>query len=272
MRRGRSRRAATTAGWLTALALLALLALGAADAARAQARIDSAEATRLFAEANALYGGSRFDEAARLYSQVLDAGFENADVRYNLGNAFFKAGSVGRAIVEYERALRLDPGHNDARANLEFLRGQIADRQTPIGTGAGAAIVESVYGAIPSGLAAGVASALYVLLVVVLVVAVLRSGFDPATRVAAIVLAALLVASAGVTAAKIHRERNVSHAIVIVTETAVRTGPGEDFVLEFKLHEGTKVRTIEDRVEWSRVRVDGTDLEGWLATSALEPI
>lgn len=239
---------------------------------RSTAVVTAEEATRLFREANALYGESRFREAAEAYRAILDGGFENADVHYNLGNALYRTGSVGRAVVEYERALRLDPGHRDARANLEFLREQLADRQTPAGGGTPAVILDRFYAALPTGLAAALASLFYVLLIVVLIAAVLRSGFGAATRTLAIVLAALLVATTGVMFTKMHRERNIVEAVVVVGETAVRTGPGEDFVLEFKLHEGTKVRLAEEREGWARVKVGGTDLEGWLRRNGLERI
>jgi hypothetical protein len=90
-------------------------------------------------------------------------------------------------------------------------------------------------------------------------------------RVAAVagtaLLLSLLVVGVRLAQARAHRE-----AIIVETEVGVRTGPGEDFMLEFKLHEGTKVREREVRGDWARISVAGTDLEGWMPAAAAEEI
>ena len=60
----------------------------------------------LFFHGNALYGEERYAEAAAEYERVLAAGLESGPLYFNLGNAYFKAGDVGHAVLAYERALR----------------------------------------------------------------------------------------------------------------------------------------------------------------------
>jgi len=43
-------------------------------------------------------------------------------VFYDLGNAYFRTGDFGRAILNYERALVLEPHHPEATANLQIAR------------------------------------------------------------------------------------------------------------------------------------------------------
>ena len=43
-------------------------------------------------------------------------------IYYNLGNSYYKADDIARAILNYERALLLEPGNADIRANLEIAR------------------------------------------------------------------------------------------------------------------------------------------------------
>jgi hypothetical protein len=78
--------------------------------------------------------------------------------------------------------------------------------------------------------------------------------------------------SGAVLAFRIHRTNAVREAVIVAADVPVRTGPGDDFVLEFRLHEGTKVRLREARDEWARISVEGTDLEGWLPGRTLEEI
>lgn len=248
-------------------------ALARADAGldREEAPLDADRATQLFLEANALYADGVYDDAAARYERVLAGGIENADVRYNLANAYFKAGMTGRAVLNYERALRLDPGHEDARANLEFMSEILADRQAPVG-GPVSELVEGAYArATPTRLAV-LASVLYFVLMGAVILGTLRGALTGWVARLAVVMGICLVVVGGILAVRLYRQRSVREAVVLAPEVAVRTGPGEDFVLEFRLHEGTKIRAREDRGDWVRISVGGTDLEGWLPAGSLEEI
>ena len=58
------------------------------------------------------YTDGRFADASAAWIQVEDAGYKSATLYYNLGNAWFKQGNYPRAILDYERALRLDPSYS----------------------------------------------------------------------------------------------------------------------------------------------------------------
>ena len=76
--------------------------------------------------ANAAYADGRYEEAAEIY-QTLLAEEPNATLYYNLGNACFKQGELAQAILNDERALRLNPNHKDAQFNLKFAESRITD-------------------------------------------------------------------------------------------------------------------------------------------------
>ena len=228
--------------------------------------------TERFRHANSLYAGERFAEAAAEYQEIVDDGFGTADVYYNLGNALFKLGRTGHTVLAYERALRIEPGHDDARANLAFVRGRLADRQAPIEDGALAAFVRGVYSHVHISTLAATASALLFALFGTLIVGVLRGRVAgwPLRAAVTLLMAFALVAAA--TGARIHGARTADDAVVLVEELAARTGPSEDFVLEFRIHEGTTVAVKETRGDWSRIAVSGTDLTGWVPSEGLEEI
>jgi len=77
-----------------------------------------------FETANDLYDQGKYAEAKQRYETLVDAYAAGANVFFNLGNAEHRLGSEGRAILNYERALALEPGHPEARANLDLLRRQ----------------------------------------------------------------------------------------------------------------------------------------------------
>ncbi len=86
------------------------------------ATLSSAASDGLFAQANQEYAAGNFEDAARDYSSMAKSGEWSAALFYNLGNAFFRARDFGRAILNYERALALEPNHPEAQANLRVAR------------------------------------------------------------------------------------------------------------------------------------------------------
>jgi hypothetical protein len=240
------------------------------DVALEGSAIDNARATEFFLEGNAYYAEGRFLQAISAYDHAVEGGFRNADLFYNLANAYYKAGELGSAVLFYERALRLDPTHEDAVENLEFVREQLADRQAPVGETF--SFFARLWQRVGTGQLAVLASLFYFLLVGAVILGIARGLFAPWTTRLATVLAVHLVIVLALLGVRFHRVRTVREVIVLATEVGVRTGPGTDFLLEFKLHEGTKVRLVEGREEWLRVSIEGTDLTGWLPGDTVEKI
>lgn len=280
LQRAGGRRRGARAAFLVVLALLLLHAVAVPSAAAVRERgageaaaqdVGPEEALRLFRQANSLYAEGSYGAAAEVYQTIIDGGFRSAEVYYNLANARYKEGNLGQAVLGYERALRLDGSNRDAVDNLEFVREQLADRQVPVG-GALATALERFARHAATGRLAVLVSALYFATVGFIVAGVLRGAFRPWMLRVVAVLAVALLGAGLLLGYRVHRDAAVREAVITSAEVPVRTGPGDDFVLEFKLHEGTKVRMREARDEWVRVSVEGTDLEGWLPAGAVEEI
>ena len=82
----------------------------------------SAQSDMGFAKANADYAAGHFQEAVNGYETLVRSGEWSANLFYDLGNAYFRVGDFGRAILNYERALALDQHHPEADANLRIVR------------------------------------------------------------------------------------------------------------------------------------------------------
>ncbi len=83
------------------------------------------------AEGDSAYIRNDYASAIQIYENLLKKG-EAAEVYYNLGNSYYKADDIARAILNYERALLLEPGNADIRANLEIARSKTIDKVIPI--------------------------------------------------------------------------------------------------------------------------------------------
>src|SRR3954466_2135533 len=75
-----------------------------------------------FAKANQAYAEGRFGAAAAHYESLINSGAWNANLFYDLGNAHYRLGDFGQAILNYERAVALEPRHPEAEANLQLAR------------------------------------------------------------------------------------------------------------------------------------------------------
>lgn len=82
----------------------------------------SAQTDAQFAKANQAYAQGHFKEAIDGYDALVRSGQWSANLFYDLGNAYFRAGDFGRAILNYERALTLERRHPEATANLQIAR------------------------------------------------------------------------------------------------------------------------------------------------------
>ena len=92
---------------------------------------DKASWDLLSRQASKAYSGARYEEAGRLYTLLIQSGFEGSGVRYDLGNCYLKTGDLGRAILEYRRALKLDPRLTPAQQNLDIARRLLKARAAP---------------------------------------------------------------------------------------------------------------------------------------------
>jgi tetratricopeptide (TPR) repeat protein len=78
----------------------------------------SVHADDFFLAARQQYAAGNFAKAAETYEELVESGHGNAAAFYNLGNSYFQLHDFGRAILNYERALTLEPNHPEARTNL----------------------------------------------------------------------------------------------------------------------------------------------------------
>lgn len=109
----------------TFVLLFSALTLRAADSSMQTA--DSPLRVADKATADSLYAAKQYAEAVELYT-VLSDSLESSEIYYNLGCAEYKQKHYARAILAYERALRIDPDNADAQYNITLVRTRIADR------------------------------------------------------------------------------------------------------------------------------------------------
>jgi len=243
-----------------------LLVTGAAGAADLDAARRDARA------GDAAYEAGEFEQAVESYSRALDAGLDHADLHYNLGNANYKRGELGHAILGYRRALQRDPRHVEARENLaQAVRSQRDEAFKALALPLFLRPVQWVYARISLNEWAMLGLALCFLLAFVLVAA--QWGIVSATvrqRVVWPAIGAMLLSFA-LCGLRFRSEALSGAAIVVAEEVDVRSGPGSDYNLSFRVHEGLTLYISERRSDWLQIHLGG-ELVGWVPADQVEAI
>lgn len=82
----------------------------------------------IIARADSAYNADNYQLALELYTQ--DPGYKSSpELLYNIGNAYYRLGDLGHAILYFERALKIDPTFSDAKTNLDFVNTKIIDEK-----------------------------------------------------------------------------------------------------------------------------------------------
>ena len=210
-----------------------------------------------FDAANKLYEEAKYPEAAAAYQKLIQTGQVSEAVYYNLGNALFKAGQIGRAISSYHQAAGLEPRDPDLRANLQFAREQTQGPTLSPGRWQRALNLLTLN-------EWTVAAALSVWLWVTLFSFVQwRPALRKAMRNALVGLAVVVAGLCASLAAAFYQDRLVRTAIVVAHNAVVRHGPLPEASEAFLVHDGAELDVLDEKDDWLQVSVDQRRI-GWL--------
>jgi tetratricopeptide (TPR) repeat protein len=217
-------------------------------------------------QGNQLYARKDYAGAATAYQRALAAG-PNAAVQYNLGNAWFKAGRIGQAILQYRRAHYLAPRDADVATNLEFARNYRVDKVLTVPGPLTRALDAAVH-RLSRREAALLATLAFALAMLALAGWVVRRW--PALAIAAGALA--IVAALGFVCERAWTGEIADHpAVVTAPEVDALSGPSEESKQILLLHDGTEVRVRETRGGYSLVQLPGGS-GGWIRKDAVEAV
>lgn len=223
--------------------------------------------------ANTSYINGDYHAAVDVYEQLLGRGLSSAKLFYNLANAYFKEGRLGQSILYYHRALRLAPGNDDIRYNLSVAEARTKDNIEEIPEFFLTSWLRDIRHTMSCtawslfSLSALVcALALFLLYLLAQRLSLRKVGFY-GTIAAALVFMLTTWFALGERREMLDR----SHAVIVVSSSAVKSSPDNSSTDLFVLHEGTMV-VISDRLDgWCEVTLaDGK--KGWLQCKQIQTI
>ena len=226
------------------------------------------------AMADSAYAEADYATAIHVYEQLLETYGESSAIYYNLGGAYYKMDEIARAILNYERALLMDPSNADVKFNLELARSKAVDKN---------AIVSELffvrwYRDFASIMSADAWSRVAILCFIILISCLALFIFCKKSKTKKIIfifalISLLCTALANViassqTAKLLHRES----AIIVEPSVTVRSTPSVNGTELFILHEGKKVKIKDDSMKaWKEIEIEDGNI-GWLPAEAIERI
>lgn len=221
-----------------------------------------------------LYANQNWNESAELYAKIVSEGAVSPELYYNLANAHYKAGQLGKAILNYERALQLRPNYKDAAFNLRFVNRQIVDKIDAIEPFFLKTWANAIARLFASNTWAWISIALFVLFLATTLIYVFgkyRWLRKTAFFTALFSLIFTLVAMSYAISLR-NRLDARAEAIVMVPSTTVKSAPDSSGTEIFVLHEGTKVVVKSELSSgWVEIRIADGNV-GWLPSKDLERI
>ena len=222
----------------------------------------------------AAYTQGDYASAVKDWEEIRSAGLMSRELYYNLGNAYFKTGEMGPAILWYERALKLDPSDKDVRYNLEFARSLTQDRIEEVPEIFFEQWGHAMCYLLPSNtwavlclvfLAAALAMALLYLL-----------GSTPGRRRVGffVGIAFIILAFLGWDFAQWQRQEALAQdrAVVMRPVSAVKSSPSAEGSVDlFILHEGTRVKILDNVGSYTNIEL-GDGRQGWIPAGDIEVI
>lgn len=224
-----------------------------------------ADVNSVMQKGNEFYKNNQYQLAIDEYNKLIKQGYEGTSVYYNLGNAHYRLGKIGFAILHYEKALKFSPSDEDIKHNLALARLGMKDKVDMLPP----FFIFNIWeGVLASFSVIGWTIIAYIVFIILLlcILAYFFSRSAVQQRISffsGIGLTALLILTIILLTVKMNKEFNIKDGIIVESSVTVKSSPDNSSKDEFIIHEGLKVR-LEDKVDdWVKIRLDDGKI-GWI--------
>ena len=219
-----------------------------------------------FNQGNALYNENNFQDAIAMY-ETAETALQNPALLFNLGNAYFKYGRMGKAILNYRRALFFAPRDQDIKNNLQFVRTYRVDKvrvqENPFSI-----MLRRLFRIISMIEAQIIATLLFLIAMGFLssFIILRRPWLGYCCMGISIVFLFF-----GLTWLVWSNTLHTRNAVIIIPEVNALSGPGDDYKQILLLHDGAEVRIRETRGDYALIQLPG-GLGGWVPITSYEEV
>jgi tetratricopeptide (TPR) repeat protein len=229
--------------------------------------------SQMFAQANALYMKGDFSGAVQGYEKILHDGFENGELYFNLGDAYYKTGNIPMAILNYERAQKFMPGDDDLQFNLALANLQIVDKIDVVPRLFIYRWIDDLFSLFSLHTLAWSLYGVFLLTLSSFGYFLFASsaGMKRATLLGGMICSVILVMGIIMFSAQSYRDAHSEYAIIMADVANIKGAPDNSGNDVFVLHKGLKVQVVDQVDRWLEIRLaDGK--VGWIPDQDCEII
>lgn len=235
--------------------------------------IEGQDLQNLMNSGNEFYQNKQYEEAIENYEAILKQGYLSSELYYNLGNAYFKKGKLGRAILFYEKSLKIQPNNEDAVHNLKIANARTVDKIQDVPQLFFIKWWNIILSTFTSTSWQVIIFIFYILLLICVAVYLLIRNLQ--IQKYAFIFGTLnigaLIFSVILFFASLERESSNDFAILQQSAITAKISPDSQSDDAFVIHEGIKFK-IEDQVNnWVKIRLSDGKV-GWLPNNVYEVI
>jgi hypothetical protein len=226
-----------------------------------------------FQKANSMYAQGNYQEAIATYQSLLSEDKISTEIYFNLGNCYYKTDDISNAILNYEKALKLKPAHEDALFNLKMANKRTVDKidrlpELFIGSSWKTLVTSKTVEnwAYHSIGFIFLSLLLFISYLLIQQILIKKVGFYVGFIFFGLSMFSVLMASQ-------HHSiiAESTSAIIFAPTTTIQSEPNDNAEKLFTLHEGTKITLLEESNEWSKIKLPNGNI-GWIKSDEIKRI
>ena len=225
----------------------------------------SADVSTLMQAGNNYYKNNQFQLAIDEYNKLVNEGYEGTSLYYNLGNAHYRLGKIGYAVLYYEKALKFSPEDEDVKHNLSLAKLNLKDK---VDTLPPFFIFNIWEGLLATFSVSGwtMVSFIFFILLLIAVIGYFFSRNSTQQRISffsGVAFLTLLIISIALLTVRMNKEFNIKDGIILQPAVTAKSSPDNNSKDEFVIHEGLKVRLADKVDNWVKIRLNDGKV-GWI--------
>ena len=219
------------------------------------------------------YETNNYQNALKDFLSVENEGLVNADLFYNIGNCYFRLHKIGRSILYYKKALKIESNHVSARKNLEFVMNLTKDKQEIGSEDVIRSFWQKLFDSLSINFLAIIAVIIFGLIILFTCFIIIyyqnRERTVPVFITTILIFFILIFLLLGFLKWRAYHFQN--EGVILTTSAIGYSGPSEDFTRVFTIHEGMIFEIEREEDNWSLIKLPN-GLGGWVKKENFELI
>lgn len=223
-----------------------------------------------FEAGNKAYAAHNYSEAVEIYTELIEQDYQSPELYFNLGNAYYQLNEVGLTILNYEKALKEAPDDEDIQFNLRMANLRVADRSVETPNLFFLSGFKNMLINYASDRWAKL-SLIFLWISFLLFAAFLwakQSGIKRLTFSLGVFSSVLTLVFLVFSTQQYAYQKSQKSAIILETNAYVKSRPDSSSTDLFILREGVKLRVLERKDGWLKVRFSEEKV-GWIESEKL---